>query len=61
MIEPPGQFRRRTVFEIHDGVFIAIEIAVIKQGSGAMHHRLKNLFPVGVNILAVKPPEDGGG
>jgi len=61
MIEPPRQLWRRAVFEIHDGVFITVKVPVIKQRTGAVHHRLKGLFPARVNLPAVKPPENGGG
>jgi len=37
MIEPPGDARRRRIFEVNDGVLVAREIALFKQRAGAMH------------------------
>jgi hypothetical protein len=36
MIEPPGQFRRVAVFEIDDGVLVAVEQPGVKQRARAM-------------------------
>jgi hypothetical protein len=37
MVEPPGDLRRRRVFEVNDGVLVAGELRLIKQRPGAMH------------------------
>jgi len=36
MIEPPGDFGRRRVFEIDNRVLVAREIGFVKQRAGAM-------------------------
>ena len=36
MIEPPGQIRVRRIFEIHDGVDVAVEEAVLEKLGGFM-------------------------
>ena len=33
MVEPPGDFGRAGILEIHDGIFVAIKVVLIEQGS----------------------------
>jgi hypothetical protein len=61
MIEPPGELVGGAIFEIYNGIFVAIKCVFIKQRAGAMHHRLKSLFPIGVNFLAIKTTKDSSG
>ena len=61
VIEPPSEFGRIAEFEIYDGVFVAVERGFIKQRTGAMHHWLKALLPIGIYLFAVKAAKHGGG
>ncbi len=36
MIEPPGDFGRRGVLEVDDGVLVAGEIGFVEEGAGAV-------------------------
>ena len=36
MIEPPRNFRRTRILKVHDGVFVAIELRIVKERSCAM-------------------------
>ena len=38
MVEPPRQQRRAGIFEVHDGVFIAVENPVLKRLRGFVRH-----------------------
>jgi hypothetical protein len=61
MIEPPGQFRRVAVFEIDDGVLVAVEQPGVKKRARSMDYRLINDLPVGMDSLSVKPRKDRRG
>src|SRR5579863_1543337 len=61
MVEPPGQLRGAGIFEIHDGVFVAIEDAVFEELGGLVHHACIEEFGVAADAFAVKAREDCGG
>src|SRR5580700_10681358 len=61
MVEPPGDFRRRGIFEIDDGVFVAIEMRFVKQRSRPMHKSGEDKLGILANALAIKTGKDGGG
>src|SRR5580698_878081 len=54
VIEPPCDFGRTGVFEIDDGIFIAVELLFVKQRSGTVYEAGKNKFGVVANAFAVK-------
>ena len=54
VIEPPGDPGRSGVLEIHDGVFIAGEFALVKQRAGAMDQAVILIGGACVDALAMK-------
>ena len=60
VIEPPGDFGRRRIFEVDDRVFIAREFAFVEERSGAMHQPVIPVACVWRNALAMKSREQGG-
>jgi hypothetical protein len=61
VIEPPGDARRGRVLEVDDGVLIAGELALIEEGSGAMHQAVVVVGGGRRDALAVETREEGGG
>ena len=61
VVEPPGEQRRARVFEIDDGVFVAVKGAVFKGLRGFVRHAGVQEFGGGVDALATEAREDGGG
>ena len=61
MVEPPGQQRGAGIFEIDDGVFVAVERAVFKGRRGLVRHSGVAEFRVGVDALAIEARKYGGG
>src|ERR1051326_8407925 len=60
MIAPPAEFFGRRVFEINDGVRIAVEhVPVEKQIAGAMQQSAVRNFRVRMNSFEVKARERG--
>src|SRR5579872_830429 len=57
MIEPPGDLRRRGVFEVNDGILIAGELALVKERPGSMHKAVVLVTSTLGNALAMKPRE----
>jgi hypothetical protein len=47
MIEPPRDLRRTRIFEIDDGIFVAVEMRFVEERSGAMQEagKLKATSP----------------
>src|ERR1700683_4583703 len=60
MIEPPGEQRRTGIFEIHNGVFVAVENAVFEGLRSFMRHPGLNKLGIGVDSFAVKPGKHSG-
>ena len=60
MIEPPGEARGARVFEVDDGVFVAVEDSVFERGGGLVGHASELEVGGGINALAIKAGEDGG-
>src|ERR1700677_2677293 len=54
MIEPPRQFWRIRIFEVHDGIFIAIEDVVFKRVRRLMGHPRVVKVGFGVYALAIE-------
>src|SRR5260370_20430952 len=59
MVKPPGDLGRRRVLKIDDHVFIAIEVALVKKRSGAMHQTAELEGCVRANALAVEAIKHG--
>src|ERR1700677_487213 len=60
MVEPPGEQRRTGIFEIHDGVFVAVENAVFERLRSFMRHPGVHKLGIGVDAFAVKAGEHSG-
>jgi len=60
VIEPPGDVGRGGVFEVDDGVFVARELALVKQRPGAMDEAVVLVAGVPGDALAVEAREEGG-
>ena len=61
VVEPPGDFWRTGILEIYNGIFIAIEIALVKEGPGAVQQAAENKLNVIAYPLPVKTREQRGG
>ena len=59
MIEPPGDFGRTRILEVHDGVFVAIKLSLIKQCTGAVQQAGKYEACVVADALAVETRKKG--
>ena len=57
MVEPPGNPGRRGVFEVHNGVFVAGKLALVKERSGAMHQAVIFIAGFGRNALTMESGE----
>ena len=60
MVKPPGQAVAWGIFEIDDGVFIAIENTYVKQLPGPVHHPGVVELGLGINAGAIETREHGG-
>jgi|SRR4051812_1477760 hypothetical protein len=54
VIKPPGNFGRAGIFEIDDGIFVAVKIGFVKKRAGAVQQARVNKFDVIANALGVK-------
>src|SRR5207249_4106514 len=61
MIEPPSDLRGSGVFEINDGIFVAIELSLIEKRAGAVHQAAKAKLDVFADALAVKAGKQSRG
>jgi hypothetical protein len=57
MVEPPGDLRRTGIFEIYNGIFIAVELLFVEEGSGAMQQTAVHKFHIAADAFAVKAGE----
>ena len=57
MVEPPGDLRRRRIFEIDDGVLVAGKFAFIEQRAGAMQQARVFELRLLADALAIKTAE----
>src|ERR1700733_10915196 len=58
VIEPPGNFRRAGIFEIDDGVLIAIKLRFIEQRARAMEEAGIDEVHVAAHAFAIKAAEE---
>jgi hypothetical protein len=58
MIKPPRDLRGTRIFEVDDGIFIAIEMGFIEERSGAMQQAGKLEFHVASDALAIEAREE---
>src|SRR3954452_7354628 len=58
MIEPPRNFLRRGVFEVEDGIFVAIKIFFVEQSAGTMHEARVAELHVAFHALSIEPRKD---
>ncbi len=61
MVEPPGNFGRAGVFEVDDGVLVAIKLFLIEQRSGTVQQAGENEGDIVPNPLPVKARKERGG
>jgi hypothetical protein len=54
MVEPPGNFGRAGIFEVHDGIFVTIEIIFVEQSSGPVQKTGENKFHVVTDPFAIE-------
>jgi len=57
VVEPPGDFGRGGVFEVDDGVLVAGEFALVKEGAGAVDEAVVFVNGVGRDALAMEAGE----
>src|SRR4051794_17889744 len=60
MIEPPGELFIIGIFEIHYGIFVAVEEAVLEDLGGAMGHAGVLKLGIRMNSAADEAAEEGG-
>ena len=60
MIEPPGDLGGAGIFEVDDGVFVAIKLLLVKQRSGAMQQSGEDERGVSANALPIEAGKQGG-
>ena len=58
MVKPPGHARRTRIFEIDDGIFIAVKQAVLERLPRLVSHPREMKLRVGLDALAKKTIED---
>src|ERR1700722_2473524 len=61
VVEPPSEFGRAGILEIDDGVFVAVEGAVLEGLRGFVRHAGVEEFGGGVDALAIEARENRGG
>ncbi len=61
MVEPPRHTRRRRVFEINDGILVAVEHLFVEERVGPVEQPAIGDFSAGANLRAVEARENGGG
>ncbi len=61
MVEPPRNLRRTGVFEVDDGVLVAVEVGLIKERPRAMQQAGEDKLSVFADALAIKAGEQRGG
>jgi hypothetical protein len=59
MVKPPGDARRAGIFEIHDGIFVAVEQRFGKGMSRLVRHSRKMEFRPGMDAFPEKPVKHG--
>ncbi len=59
MIKPPGDFGRARIFEIDDGVLVAVKLILVEQGASAVDQAGENKIHIAANALAVEAGEQG--
>src|SRR5579859_5307725 len=60
VVEPPGDLVRAGVLEVDDGVLVAVELALVKQRTGAMDEAAELEGDVFADAVAIEAREDGG-
>jgi len=61
MVEPPGDFGRAGILEIHDGVFVTIEVVFVKKRAGAMQQAGEHELDIVADPFPVKAREERSG
>lgn len=55
VVKPPGDFWRTGIFEIDDGIFVAVKIGFIEKRSGAMQQARVNKLDIVADAFRIKP------
>jgi hypothetical protein len=61
MVKPPGNFGGAGVFEVDDGVFLAVELPFVEQGSGTVDQAGKSKIGIATNPFTVEAGKQRGG
>jgi hypothetical protein len=61
MVEPPGNFGRAGIFEVDNGVFLAIELILVEQSAGAVDQTREFEIGIAANALAIEAGKQRGG
>src|SRR3954470_1380257 len=61
MIEPPGDLLGAGVFEVHDGILVAIELRFVEESTGTVHQAAELERHILADTLAVEAREESGG
>ena len=61
VVEPPGNFGRAGIFEVDDGILVAVELLFVEQRAGAVDQAGEHEVGVAANALAVEAGEQRGG
>jgi hypothetical protein len=54
VVEPPGNLGRARILKVHDCIFIAVKIVLVKKGSRPMQQSREDKFDVIADALPVK-------
>ena len=54
MVEPPGNFGRTGVFEIDDGILVAVELIFVEQRPGTVDQAGEDEVGIAANALAIE-------
>jgi len=61
VIKPPGDLRRTGIFEVDDGVLVAVKLLFVEQRASAMDQSGEFKLDIAANAFAVEAGKQGGG
>jgi hypothetical protein len=59
VIEPPGDFGRTGIFEVDDGIFVAVKLLLIEQSAGTMEQAGEDEVHIVADSFPIKTGEQG--
>ena len=54
MVEPPGDFGRAGVFEVDDGILVAVELIFVEQRPGTVDQAGEDEVGIAANAFAIE-------